>query len=141
MVYPKNRKPRPLVEYTCTVCGNKVWSGSNSRKYCDTCVPIERKRTQKDWWLRRREYNRQSQRRNNLKRLYGITVEQYEQLLTKQRGVCAVCGKRNKKIRLHVDHDHVTGKVRGLLCTGCNLSLGRLENKWDKLHEYLGKTQ
>ena len=44
----------------------------------------------------------------------------YEALLTAQGGVCAICGKPPKTRRLHVDHDHQTGRVRGLLCFTCN---------------------
>ena len=46
-----------------------------------------------------------------------------------QAGVCAVCGKGARKRKLNVDHDHVTGKVRGLLCTRCNITLGKMRDK------------
>lgn len=59
-----------------------------------------------------------------LKKRYGITVEQYAEMFDKQKGGCAICGKEPDRIRLHVDHDHATGKVRGLLCFDCNLVLG-----------------
>lgn len=61
-------------------------------------------------------------RANHLKRTYGITIEQYHDLLTKQEFCCAVCGKHesDEKKNLSVDHDHVTGEIRGLLCTMCN---------------------
>jgi hypothetical protein len=55
-----------------------------------------------------------------LRRTYGITAEQYEQMLAGQGGVCAICGTPPKSKRLHVDHDHKTGLVRGLLCWICN---------------------
>ena len=53
---------------------------------------------------------------------YGITEEQYDDLLRKQQYSCAVCNRSvtRFKIRLSVDHDHATGHVRGLLCTHCN---------------------
>lgn len=56
-------------------------------------------------------------------RLYGITVEEYQELVTKQDRKCALCGKRRP---LHIDHDHATGRIRGLLCRGCNVGLGHL---------------
>jgi hypothetical protein len=61
----------------------------------------------------------------NIKRLYDITVEQYETMLAAQNGLCAICLKSPiGKSRLSVDHDHVTKKVRALLCDNCNKGLG-----------------
>lgn len=54
---------------------------------------------------------------------YGITSEGYEAILSVQGGVCAICLQRPVKKRLAVDHDHRTGKVRGLLCSRCNHEL------------------
>lgn len=70
---------------------------------------------------------------------YGITVEQYEEMLKRQKGGCAICGKRPGKKRLHVDHNHETGQVRGLLCAKCNGDLQVLESpgRADALAEYL----
>jgi hypothetical protein len=69
-------------------------------------------------------------RRAQLKALYGITPEQYDSMLAAQGGHCALCpavrGDR-RCARLHVDHNHVTGKVRGLLCRDCNTGLGIYE--------------
>lgn len=68
-------------------------------------------------------------RRSHLKRNYGITPEIYEEMLTAQGGGCAICHRPPRDdISLHVDHDHETGAVRGLLCFRCNNSLGDLED-------------
>lgn len=66
-----------------------------------------------------------------LKAEYGISLEQYEALLGEQAGVCAIChrppsGENHVNRYLHVDHDHVTGKIRGLLCHPCNVAIGLL---------------
>ena len=62
---------------------------------------------------------------NNIKRNFGISVKQYSELLKNQGGVCAICGSiPNAKKRMAIDHDHKTGRIRGLLCHMCNLSLG-----------------
>jgi len=65
-----------------------------------------------------------------MKREYGIAREEYEALLKRQNGRCAICkrlpGWEKKKKRLSVDHDHVSGAVRGLLCGTCNTGLGHL---------------
>jgi hypothetical protein len=61
-----------------------------------------------------------------LMRFYGMTVGQYEALLSMQNHKCACCGRHKSKFkrRLHVDHDHKTGEIRGLLCTLCNPLIG-----------------
>lgn len=53
----------------------------------------------------------------------GVTLEQYARLLAAQGGHCALCPNGPKTRRLHVDHEHATGKVRGLLCHRCNRTL------------------
>jgi hypothetical protein len=53
----------------------------------------------------------------------GVTVEQYDAMLAAQGGGCAICGTKPKTRRLDVDHDHKTGRVRGLLCHRCNRAL------------------
>ena len=60
-----------------------------------------------------------------LKRKYGITLEQYEELLEKQNHSCAICNRHKTefKTELAVDHSHKTGRIRGLLCTACNYRL------------------
>lgn len=65
-------------------------------------------------------------RRTKLKQKYGMTLEDYEQLLEDQGGVCALCGNEQHRniSKLFIDHDHETGKVRGLLCLRCNTALG-----------------
>jgi hypothetical protein len=63
-----------------------------------------------------------------LTRTYGITVHDYDAMLAAQKNVCAIClqtSKGTKRKRLHVDHDHQTGAIRGLLCVSCNIILGR----------------
>lgn len=62
-----------------------------------------------------------------LKRNYGITLEQYEGMVKKQKGRCAICFQKPKRGPLHVDHDHVKKTVRDLLCSPCNLFLGHFE--------------
>lgn len=66
-----------------------------------------------------------------LKNYYGLTVEQYEQLVVDQHGACAICGNTEPRGRLVVDHDHSTGVVRGLLCHKCNQALGLFkDSRW-----------
>jgi hypothetical protein len=59
---------------------------------------------------------------------YGLTVGDYDVMLAAQGGGCAICGRAahngNDTRKLHVDHDHETGRVRGILCANCNRILG-----------------
>lgn len=71
---------------------------------------------------------------------YGITPEEYQEMLERQGGVCAVCGGLSNRKRLFIDHDHKTGRVRGLLCHKCNSGLGLLRDSLEivyKLASYL----
>lgn len=73
-------------------------------------------------------------RRYQLKRKYGITPEQYDALLARQEGGCAICGRPPRSdISLHVDHEHGTGRIRGLLCFRCNNALGDFDDDHDRL--------
>jgi len=60
---------------------------------------------------------------------YGITQAEYDELLARQDGLCAICRRPPGAKRLHVDHEHGTGVVRGLLCVSCNMKLGVLEKR------------
>jgi len=70
----------------------------------------------------------------SLRRHYGITEQDYADLLAAQEGVCAICGKECATgKRLAVDHNHATGNVRGLLCQACNLALGQFRESRELL--------
>lgn len=77
-----------------------------------------------------REANRDYARNCNLMRNYGITLADYDRMVAEQDGKCAICGRipagKHNQARLHVDHDHRTGRIRGLLCSHCNRGLGFL---------------
>jgi Recombination endonuclease VII len=76
-----------------------------------------------------------------LRGYYDISLVQYNQLLDKQNGGCGICGRKppfGKFKRLSVDHSHITGEVRGLLCMFCNSFLGRIEDDASKVSRYLG---
>lgn len=73
------------------------------------------------------QYYRTVERNRRLKASFGLTPEAYGKMLAKQGCRCAICRQLPFKRRLVVDHCHRTGKVRGLLCDGCNLSVGHLK--------------
>lgn len=109
----------------CEACGNTYEYKTNPGKFC----PEHR-------WNSPAGY-----RRSNLKSLYGITVEEYDELLATQDGVCALCFRTSSDgRRLCVDHCHETGAIRGLLCSSCNYSIGCLgdtKESLEKVVEYL----
>lgn len=67
-----------------------------------------------------------SRQREILKR-HNITLAEYDQMFKNQNGVCAICNLPEINGRLSIDHNHQTGKIRGLLCRSCNVLLGYLE--------------
>lgn len=70
--------------------------------------------------------NQEKTKRAELRRAYGISLEEYQGMLLNQKGICPICEKHMN--RPCVDHDHTTGKVRALLCSGCNTALGGLKD-------------
>mgnify|MGYP000928686993 CR=1 FL=1 len=92
-----------------------------------------RKRERKDSGEQRRKWNYMTR--------YGLTSEQVTAMKESQNGDCAIC--KGEMHRMVVDHDHATGKVRGLLCHACNVKLHALD-EWahrDSALAYLGKEQ
>ena len=77
---------------------------------------------------------KRSLRKTHLKKKYGITPEDYDRMLEAQGGGCAICGRPPRDdIALHVDHDHETGFIRGLLCFPCNNALGLMKDDPERL--------
>lgn len=90
--------------------------------------------------------NKEKMRESKLKERYGITIEDYNEILASQNMGCAICNsltpKRKGSEYLVVDHCHDSGEVRGLLCYKCNVGLGSFEDDLIlliKAAEYLGK--
>jgi hypothetical protein len=93
-------------------------------------VNAERRRSWAEDPARReqqRGYRTRSLRKAELKYYYGLSVDDYQAMLTRQSGACAICRKRPGET-LSVDHCHDTHKVRSLLCRKCNLGLGHLKH-------------
>ncbi len=68
---------------------------------------------------------------------YNITIRDYDEMFEKQNGVCAICGLPEITRRLSIDHDHKTGRVRGLLCVGCNITLGHAKENIERLRSMI----
>lgn len=76
---------------------------------------------------RRRAVDAVARRSQNMKSRYGLDAAAYEALLASQGGKCAICSE--PPARPVVDHDHLTGAVRGILCHGCNIKLPAVEDE------------
>lgn len=91
----------------------------------------------KEWYQTVKEekkkfYHENKEHKKNItyKSKYGITLEEYNKLLTSQNNACAICKSSGDECgrALAIDHDHLTGKIRGLLCSKCNISLGNIND-------------
>jgi hypothetical protein len=96
---------------------------------------------QKRWHAANREHVKKRMRRDLLRREYGLTEEAFQVLVEVQNNKCAICRQDlGEGMNRCVDHDHVTGRVRGLLCRTCNLGLGYFKDSVQNLQsaqEYL----
>lgn len=125
-------KRNPLgVDYTCKECRK-----SYQREYGQT----EKGRATRT--KRLAAYYRENQDAHRLRK-YGLSPEDYDRMFAEQEGKCAICNQperaklRGKIKALCVDHNHQTGEVRRLLCLGCNVKLGWLENNLTAVRNYL----
>lgn len=141
--FTKNRNSKDGLGSRCLPC-NRLMAKKHYDQNSDKIKEYHRnyRVENKD---RLKEY-RASKRSYDLEKNYGITQEDYEVLLEKQNGVCAIC-KQNRPYKgefMCVDHDHTTGAVRGILCSNCNKAIGLLQDSPDLLKsaiEYLiGRT-
>lgn len=120
----------------------KERKSSTTRKKYNKNKKYEHERSKKQYQKHKekrkiyRESRKIIRRNNNLQKQFGITLDDYNRLSQQQNGVCAICKnpettKNQYGLRpLSVDHNHKTGKVRGLLCSKCNTGLGQFqENK------------
>lgn len=109
-------------------------NGSYS-SFCKTCMVKRKKESRKNGKITSKEYNRKVSLKSN----YGLSVRQYDKLYNEQGGKCAICKTPQSELKknLCVDHDHKTGKVRGLLCTLCNQGLGSFRDNQSNLEDAL----
>lgn len=118
----------------CSKCEQEL---DRNGSYCKSC----HNKSSLDSYHRNKHTGKNAAQRRVLwlKKLYGLTPEQYTELFERQNGVCAICQEMTTD-RLHIDHCHETGRVRGLLCGKCNKALGLLKDSTkllDRAKEYL----
>lgn len=150
-----------MVKKICSKCGlekdlisffkHKISKDGHTAR-CKECIKDYNKinapriKERKKFW---RDNNKEKLNSRSLFNRYKITQEQYNELYNRQNGRCSICNKeetnkhQNGNIKkLSVDHNHITGKIRGLLCWRCNLVLGKINEDIDistKITEYLQK--
>ena len=143
-----------LLSKTCISCGQvkpltdfyrRGGGRSDYQVYCKVCKNDEQRRYRQEhpeysarktaeWRQEHREDVLSGLRRAHLKRLYGLSEQEYLALWDAQHGVCAICYMPCKtERRLSVDHNHKTGRIRGLLCQRCNHVLGLMDESPDRL--------
>lgn len=113
----------------------KNWDAKNKER---------RKEWRKIWKSENKDKLKISQRKTQLKKKYGITIKEYDDILIAQNGHCFFCDRTPDQERygvLHVDHDHKTGRVRGLLCMTHNRALGVLGDDEEGLIKALNYVQ
>jgi hypothetical protein len=90
----------------CEICNKKYMATSTKNRWCKNCIPNKKART--------------------IFERYGLTLEETKELKEKYNGICPICNKRKASA---IDHDHKTGKVRGYICSKCNLGLHYIEDE------------
>lgn len=131
----------------CKSCSRKAKKESNTRvreKLGDEKYLARRRKYVKTYNARHPERVKRSARNTSLKRKFGITLDDYHRLSKEQRGLCKICSQKYETKRMHVDHCHATGKIRGLLCGNCNTGLGLFGDNVDLLQSainYLGENK
>lgn len=118
----KCKKPKQKTEFGLTKGAIKSWCKQCLRDYQNA-----RNKTQNEKRRKRPEI-REQQRRHNLEKYYSLSVEDYDKMMDFQGGVCFLCKNHPKTKKLGVDHDHKTGAIRGLLCSWCNVALGKFRD-------------
>ena len=120
----------------CRLCNNLLpndqFSETGKKRHeCRKCKKIynriynlKNKDKLKEW----RKRDRDKRYANEIKRVYGISIEEYHIMCKLSDNKCWICEKINKRRKLNIDHCHQTGKIRGVLCDECNKALGLIND-------------
>lgn len=137
------KKKKPLKDFYKRAGKNSGY-GDNLGSHCKKCVADTARESVKKNPIK----HRRIQKKSHLKRCYGLSIEDWDKMFAGQRGRCAICGVHQSKLKkpLCVDHNHETGQVRELLCSGCNPAIGALGADYgtdllQKAIEYVEKYQ
>lgn len=114
---------------TCTRCKtekplSEYRKEGKGHSWCRIC----QNEYNKEWYHKNRERGLRWRKNGNLKRTYGITLDEFETKLKEQNGVCAICKTKTEEKHLAVDHCHRSNKIRALLCGKCNRGIGMFKD-------------
>ena len=134
---------QPLISKRCRTCQSEkpldhFYKRSDTGKYRSDCIDCYSSKAS-NRWKSDAEFRTKGNSRSRVHALrtkYGIDEFIYQEMFDKQDGKCAICGTTDpgpRRTKFAVDHCHSTGKVRGLLCTDCNTSLGKFNDEIERL--------
>lgn len=118
--FSKDRAAKDGLRNRCRKCMSEIFKADYRSR------PEVWKGRVKKWDAANPDKRKRIQRRVDLRILYGLSLEGYDQMLREQRGCCAICDQVMK--RPYVDHCHRTGRIRALLCASCNTGIGGLKD-------------
>lgn len=118
---------------------NKDGLGTRCRACCNAVAKVYYQKNKESITAKMKAYNGLPGKKDiDLRHRHGISLNDYKALLESQGGTCAICGGSAYGAEHYkhfaVDHDHTTGKIRGLLCNGCNIGLGKFKDNIVLLH-------
>lgn len=141
----QNKKLNKLMS-ACKDCNNKKQrefrkNNPELQKEIDRKAYQRQKAHRVEYARKYRKNNPEKTMDTNLKSKYGITRNEYLKILESQDFKCAICGKPQSEHSRNfaLDHNHKSGKIRGIVCDGCNYGIGFLENHFEKYFKYLKK--
>jgi len=145
-----------MITKTCSTCNETKCEDAflqrtdrpSRRAYCNSCAADKSKKwrqanpdrasEQSRKWREANEHAyRAKQRRNHIKRTYGLDEADYQALCAEQDHACAICCTPMGEVRTVVDHDHSTGEIRGILCVTCNTGIGMLRDDYQLVQRAL----
>lgn len=146
--FKKKKSGKFGITAICKSCEKKIRSSEEyrskerSRINANTELKEKRNKDSNLWKKKNKSKNFKTQKNWFLKKLYGITLEQYNLMFTSQEGKCAICERHQSILQnsLAVDHNHDNGEIRKLLCSDCNTALGLAKENPDlliKMAEYI----